>query len=613
MKSKKVKLSAKVFYSVIIALALFLPNMAFAQQWGDFTYTVSGGTVTITKYTGTGGAVVIPASINGMPVVSIGYQAFYNCTGLTSVTIGNSVTSIGSYAFYNCFHLTSVTIPNSVTSIGNYAFQYCGLLTNVTIPNSVTSIGTYAFYHCDSFTSVTIPNSVTSIGDEAFEMCTGLTSIVVEASNIVYSSQDGVLYNKAMTELIKYPNGKSGGFTIPDNVMSIRDYAFHWCTGLTSVIIPNSVTSIGNYAFSDCNHLTSVIIGNSVTSIGREAFAYCWSLTSVTIPDSVMSIGAAAFFDCTGFTSVIIPNGVTSIGGAAFRYCSGLTKAYFLGNAPSMGNDVFANCASNFSICYTAEATGFTTPTWKGYFAGVCNGGTTTVPCNIVWSGTSTDEYGSHPASGSVLTAETSRTEQAAIDLYTAFQFDSGRASFTNNCYGFTLSIPSSIFLKQAVCIDGTYSSQFICYSLDCGGYYANGTWDVVCDNPATTTILTTTTIPSTTTTTAPATVIELSSFTVTPKSNKVILQWLTESEIDNAGFNLYRSEAENGEYTKINTSLIPAQGSSAEGASYEFVDNNVQNRKTYYYKMEDIDLNGTSTYHGPVSATPRLIYGIKN
>ena len=121
----------------------------------------------------------------------------------------------------------------------------------------------------------------------------------------------------------------------------------------------------------------------------------------------------------------------------------------------------------------------------------------------------------------------------------------------------------------------------------------------------------TTTTVQPTTTTTAPATLINLSSFTATPKFSKVIIQWSTEAEIDNAGFNLYRSESEDGEYIKINDSLIPAQGSSTQGASYEFIDNDVKNRKTYYYKLEDIDLNGISTMHGPVSATPRWIFGI--
>ena len=106
-------------------------------------------------------------------------------------------------------------------------------------------------------------------------------------------------------------------------------------------------------------------------------------------------------------------------------------------------------------------------------------------------------------------------------------------------------------------------------------------------------------------------TVINLSSFTATPKTGRVIIEWTTESEIDNAGFNLYRSETESGEHERINTSLIPAQGESTQGASYEFTDNDVQNRKTYYYKLEDIDLNGNSTMHWFVSATPRWLYGV--
>jgi hypothetical protein len=101
---------------------------------------------------------------------------------------------------------------------------------------------------------------------------------------------------------------------------------------------------------------------------------------------------------------------------------------------------------------------------------------------------------------------------------------------------------------------------------------------------------------------------IELSLFAVSPSNKKVILTWTTESEVDNAGFNLYRSDAVDGEYVKINSSLISAEGSVTQAASYEFVDKNVQNRTTYYYKLEDIDLYGSSTFHGPTSATPRVL-----
>jgi len=107
------------------------------------------------------------------------------------------------------------------------------------------------------------------------------------------------------------------------------------------------------------------------------------------------------------------------------------------------------------------------------------------------------------------------------------------------------------------------------------------------------------------------ATIIELSSFTAIAQNREVILAWSTESETENAGFNIYRATVEDGEYIKINDALLPAKGTSIEGASYEFVDKDVKNRKTYYYKLEDIDLNGTSTMHGPVSAMPRLIYSI--
>ena len=165
------------------------------------------------------GSVVIPSSVtyNGTTysVTSIGDDAFWRCTGLTSVTIPNSVTSIVKTAFLFCDGLTNIIvengnsvydsrencnaiivtatnalfvgckntiIPNSVTSIGDGAFWYCTGLTSVTIPNSVTSIGEYAFYSCSGLTSVTIGNGVTSIGEYAFMYCDGLKEIYVKAT-----------------------------------------------------------------------------------------------------------------------------------------------------------------------------------------------------------------------------------------------------------------------------------------------------------------------------------------------------------------------------------------------------------------------------------------------
>ncbi len=220
-----------------LSLSLALPIAAEAQ----FGYTTNDGTITITGYTGPGGAVDIPSTINGLPVTGIGWHAF----------IGTS--------------LTSVTIPSSVSSI---------------------------------------------IGDDAFVNCRGLTAITVDALNPTYSSVDGVLFDKSQTTLLECPGGKAR------------------CS------IPNSVTSIGDYAFEYCTSLTSVTINNSVTSIGDQALSGCTSLTSITIPDSVTCIGWMAFFYCTSLASVTIGSGVTDIEAWAFSNCGDLTSVFFQGNAP---------------------------------------------------------------------------------------------------------------------------------------------------------------------------------------------------------------------------------------------------------------------------------------
>ena len=232
---------------------------------------------------------------------------------------------------------------------------------------SVTSIGDNAFYSCDSLTSVTIPDSVTYIGADAFSSCDSLTDIYVDPNNVSYCSADGVLFDKDMKCLIRYPGGKAGvytilegvtsigedafagcvsltGVTIPDSVASIGDAAFYQCDKLTSVTIGNSVTSIGNSVFSYCSKLTSVTIGTSVTSIGNSAFNKCYSLTNVTIPDSVTSIGEDAFYQCDSLTNVTIPDSVTYIGRSAFRSCSNLTNVTILGRVTFIEDYTFSGC-----------------------------------------------------------------------------------------------------------------------------------------------------------------------------------------------------------------------------------------------------------------------------
>ena len=407
------------WFVLIVGLVLFGRLVARADIWTDpdtgytWNYSVNGDTAKISGVSPTTGTVIIPSTLGGYPVTSIGYCAFYGCSGLTSVTIPDGVTSIESYAFSGCSAslfdtttisgvklvdgwavgntgslsgsldltgirgigssafeccsgLTSVTIPDSVTNIGASAFFGCSGLTSVTIPNSVTSIGSLAFYCCRGLTSVTIPNSVTSIGSYAFSCCSGLTSL-----------------------------------TIPNSVTSIGSYAFSGCSGLTSVTIGFGVTNIGDFAFSDCSGLMSfavadgnpsyksvsdllltkdgktlvtgingdVTIPNSVTSIGSSAFSGCSGLTSVTIPNSVTNIGSYAFQNCEGLTSVTIPNSVTSIGYSAFNGCSGLTSVTIGNGVTSIGYDAFYGCSGLTSVTIPDSVTSI------GYSAfSRCNG-----------------------------------------------------------------------------------------------------------------------------------------------------------------------------------------------------------------------------------------------
>ena len=297
------------------------------------------------KYTGN---IVIPKSVkyNGRvyAVTGIGEEAFYYCSGLTSVTISTSIASIGDRAFHGCGDLislqvengntiydsrencnaiietatntlvvgcensfipdgitsigggafsyrrglTSVTIPNSVTSIGWTAFEETGL-TSVTIPNSVTSIDAYAFSG-SYLTSITIPKSVTYIGQGAFS-CHSMTSVQVESGNPVYDSRNNcnAIIETASNTLIEGWEFSS----IPNNITAIGDAAFVYCSNLTSFDIPNGVTSIGNDAFWGSG-LISITIPKSVTFIDAYAF-YCPSLRDMycyatEIPKTVWEI-----------------------------------------------------------------------------------------------------------------------------------------------------------------------------------------------------------------------------------------------------------------------------------------------------------------------------------
>ena len=230
--------------AAILALAAIAVCPAFTQSEADFTVllTADGTGAIITEYTGSQMAVIIPATIQGMPVREIG-----------SIPKGWQ----DSYAVFSEKRITSVVIPNGVTLIGTAAFSGCRQLTQVTIPNSVTRIGRQAFFTCASLKSITLPDSITEIGDSVF-YGTGLTSI-----------------------------------TWPKGLTAIPNQMFYRCENLANVSFHEGLATIGEGAFASCKALISVTLPASIKRIEREAFAYCSALTTVTIPETVEGLSIA--------------------------------------------------------------------------------------------------------------------------------------------------------------------------------------------------------------------------------------------------------------------------------------------------------------------------------
>ena len=355
-------------------------NITSSSEPYEVAVTYKGTSVSqySNEYTGT---VTIPMAINyegkNYSVTSIGYRAFMDCEGLTSVNIPNSVKSIGTEAFINC-GLTSVTIPEGVTTIGASAFG--SKINSVIVPNSVTSIGrrafsgtswfsTYyqnqpdgviyigkvaycakgnsstltikegtlgiaeeAFYDHRSVTSVTIPSSLVSIDQNAFYGLTSLQKVIIKdiaswcrvkiagrySTNPL--SGAGRLYSDEDTEITN--------LVIPEGVTTINNYVFQKCSSLNSVSIPNSVTNISIEAFGNCSNLKSVTINNRdiisknySSSSENLSRIFGGQVTSYILPNDLTSIGSYAFSGCSSLNSITIPNSVTSIGSYAFKYC----------------------------------------------------------------------------------------------------------------------------------------------------------------------------------------------------------------------------------------------------------------------------------------------------
>ncbi len=408
-------------------LTITTPPTSFTSDGINYVVT-SPTTVAVGNNTGATGVVVIPASVTTAcgtyDVTSIGNNAFFGASGLTSVTIPNSVTSIGYSAFDTCFGLTSVTIPNSVTSIGYGAFSTCSGLTSITLPNTLTSISLSMLAGCSKLSSITIPDSVTSIGSVAFDGCSGLTSVIcnvstpitidsyvfqglnqsacsliVPAGSVAAYEAAAVWQNFApivsnptynttnisacssytwqVNNLTYITNGTYTYASTNDNINYtveilnltlqldfIIDGINYVVTSPTTVAVGDNATATGDVVIPST--ITTTCGTYAVTSIGNSAFYGASGITSVTIPNSVTSIGDNAFSQCSGLTSVTIPNSVTSIGYSAFDGCTGLTSVTIPNSVTSIGDYAFAYCSGLTSVTIPNSVTSIGYSAFRG-------------------------------------------------------------------------------------------------------------------------------------------------------------------------------------------------------------------------------------------------------
>ena len=238
-----------------------------------------------------------------------------------------TVTGIGKWAFDNAVNLRTITIPQSVTFIEENAFYNCSSLINITIPDKVHSIYSNAFQSCSSLTSIMIPKSVTYLEGNVFQGCSGLSSIIVEEGNRNYDSRNNC------------------------NAIILNETLI---TGCKNTIIPDDVVSIGQYAFYSNKGLITLDIPNGVTSIDNQAFGWCTNLSSITLPSSLLSISGNAFYFFCILTSIIIPSNVTSIGVGAFEGCN-INSVTSLIQEPFNINGAFSNIQD--AILYVPKGT----------------------------------------------------------------------------------------------------------------------------------------------------------------------------------------------------------------------------------------------------------------
>lgn len=284
------------------------------------------------------GAVAVPSTLGGCPVVAIDAYAFGYCTKLTHVTIPEGVKEIGPGAFYHCTGLVTVVVPQSIEKIDTCAFDGCTALASISIPSSVEKIGDYAFRNCSGMTMVDVAYGVTTIDYRAFQDCHSIERIVLPSSVRTINGY-------AFTGCIN-----ASSVMLSHGIEEIGSYAFNCCRSLTSITIPSSVTHISDHAFYGCSALKKAIINANITSLPNDMFWGCSQLQKVTMPDSITEIGSSIFRECHALSDINIPAGVTTIGDHAFYNCRSLVDFIIPEGITRINDETFNGCTALIGI-----------------------------------------------------------------------------------------------------------------------------------------------------------------------------------------------------------------------------------------------------------------------
>ncbi len=337
---------------------------------GDFTFEVSGGNVTITKYGGEAPEVVIPDTMGGAPVTAIGKNAFKDNDKITAVVFPKDLESIGEDAFFECSKLKTITFNEGLKTTGKKAFAYCAALQEIVLPSSLIELGDQVFAHCENLTKVYIPKSLNNVDLAPFASCPLKTVTFEEGITEIPGTKSGGVYGK---------NGIFGAslleeIVIPDTVTKIGDNAFRACSKLKKVTFSKNLKIIDTEAFRLCESLETAILPEGLEEIYGGAFRQCSSLNEVFLPKTITKLEDRAFLDTTalkkvtfeegtttifgpnpiyendgvfggsGIENITLPDSVTTIEGCAFAGCKQLQTIKLSKNITSIGAKAFYNC-----------------------------------------------------------------------------------------------------------------------------------------------------------------------------------------------------------------------------------------------------------------------------